>query len=205
MKGRYYYWNWTPDAFRKTLQYYQQSVDIDPTFALGYVGLSDLYWQWVNVFFSGVEGLSKARQYAQKALELNPSLAEVHNSLGVIKYEYDYDWAGAESDFRQAIALNPNYADAHWGYGQMLERQGRFAESYTESEKARQLDPLNPTLAIYPATPLNYLGQQEKALGYCQQAAASVLICGRPTLASGRPMLSWVEQPRHWRRAKRSQ
>ena len=171
LKGRHYYWNWTPDAFRKTLQYYQQSVDIDPTFALGYVGLSDLYLQWVDVFYPGVEGFSKAKQDAQKALELNPSLAEVHNSLGVIKFQYEYNGAGAESEFRRAIELNPNYGDAHWDYGNMLQHQGRFAESYTEFEKARQLDPLNPIFTGAPGTPLNYLGQQEKALGYCQQAA----------------------------------
>jgi adenylate cyclase len=171
LKGRYYYWLDTAEAEDKALQYVQQSINIDPTFSLGYVGLSDYYWNAIDWRYAPNVAIPKAREFAVKALELNPSLAEAHAALGNVKYSYDFDWVGAEAEFRRAIELSPGYVGAHSYYGQMLLSQGRFVESYSELERARQLDPMSATLTMNVSFPLEQLGQFDKADSHCRQGA----------------------------------
>lgn len=169
LKGRYYYFTGIHEDEDKTRDYFQQSIDADPTFALGYAGLSEYYWG-AAAWLSPGKSIPKAKELARKALELDPSLAEAHAALGLVEYSYDFNWAAAEAEFRRAIALSPNSVIAHWRYGEMLQFEGRFAESFAEQEKARQLDPLNPTFTVIAAVSLGSLGQFDKGLGYCRQA-----------------------------------
>lgn len=154
IKGRYYLNKRLIETIRKAIQYFQQAIEIDPAYALAYVGLADCY-PLLNLYgeLTPREAYPKAEAAARRALSIDDSLAEAHNSLGVIKLFYEWDWTGAERSFRQAIELKPGYADAHQRYGMLLVSGGRFAEASAELEQARELDPLSlitKTISGYP-------------------------------------------------------
>ena len=130
---------------RKAIEYFQTGLAEDPNNALIYTGLADAYIQQMSdAHESPVEATAKARAAATKALELDESLAEAHASLGSIKLFYDWDWTGAEAEFKRSMELDPGYAEAYVGYGEYLTLVGRLPEAIPYFEKARQLDPLNP-------------------------------------------------------------
>ncbi|MCA1815361.1 MAG: winged helix-turn-helix domain-containing protein [Acidobacteria bacterium] len=155
LKGRYFWNKRTGEGVRKAVEYFQQAIEADPTYALAYVGLADCYAS-LGFYLIGAlppgEVMPKAKAAALRALEVDETLAEGHASLGAIKMYYDWDWAGAESQFRRAIELNPNYALAHYWYGVYLAKLGRPDEAIIECRKGLEGDPLslviNVTLAV---------------------------------------------------------
>jgi adenylate cyclase len=142
LKGRYY-WNKRTEL-KKGIEYFQQAIELDPNYALSYVGLADCY----NLL-AGHSGLSpketfpRAKVAALKALELDGKLAEAHASLGFVMYRFDWDWLGAEREFKRALEMNPSYATANHWYGEFLALMGRFGESIAEMRRAQELDPLS--------------------------------------------------------------
>jgi TolB-like protein/DNA-binding winged helix-turn-helix (wHTH) protein/Flp pilus assembly protein TadD len=169
LKGRYFWNKRTGEGFRQAADYFQQAIDKDPNYGRAYAGLADTFglmstWYWGPQN----ELMPKARAAALRALELDEHLAEAHASLALIKENYDYDWLGAEKEFRRAIQLDPQYATAHQWYAESLSWQGRFDEAFAESERARQLDPLSPIIASDHATILYYSRQYENALQQCR-------------------------------------
>jgi TolB-like protein/DNA-binding winged helix-turn-helix (wHTH) protein/Flp pilus assembly protein TadD len=165
LKGRYFWNKRTPQAFEQAIDYFQQAVAKNPSDARSYAGLADSY-----ALMSGyrltpqTETMPKARVAALRALELNGELAEAHTSLALISENYDWDWQKAETEFRRAIQLNPNYATAHEWYAEYLAYQGRFAEAFAESERARQLDPLSLIIAADDGAILYYSRQYDMAI-----------------------------------------
>jgi TolB-like protein/DNA-binding winged helix-turn-helix (wHTH) protein/Tfp pilus assembly protein PilF len=144
LKGRYYWSKRVGEGFEKAIEYFQQAIERDPNYALAYVGLADCYNMLTNYdLLRPHEAVPKARAAAIKALEIDNTLAEAHASLAFTKMNYDWDWPGAESEFQQALQLNPNYADAHHWYGLYLAAMGRPDEAMTEMKRARELDPLS--------------------------------------------------------------
>jgi serine/threonine protein kinase/tetratricopeptide (TPR) repeat protein len=144
LQGRYWSNKRTEDGFNKGIECFQQAIAKDPTYALAYCGLADCYSMHANYGFLAPKiGYSKANDAALKALELDDTLSEIHVSLGFIKSDYTWDWAGAEKEFQRAIALNPNYATAHQWHGYALWRTGHFEESIAEHRRALELDPLS--------------------------------------------------------------
>lgn len=144
LKGRYYLEKRTKEDFEKAIPAFQEATALDPNYAPAYAGLADTYILLSNWgFLPGRNAFPKAREAAKKALSLDDSLAEAHTSLAVIKYGYDRDWSGAESDFRKAIQFNPNYATAHHWYAFFLSLQARHEEAMKEIRIAAQLDPLS--------------------------------------------------------------
>ena len=144
LKGRFHLNQLTDDGFYKGRDYFQQAIDKDPNYALAYVGLADSYnmlggWNAI----SPNEGFPKARAAALKALELDENLAEAHTSLATVKFFHDWDWPGAEREFKRAIELNHSYSDAHQLYSYLLSAMGRFDESRTEMKRSQELDPLS--------------------------------------------------------------
>ena len=130
---------------RKGIEYFQSGLVKDPHNALIYSGLADAYIQQMSdVHESPVEATANSRAAATRALELDESLAEAHVSLGSIKLLYDWDWTGAETEFKRAMELGPGYSDAYVGYGEYLTLVGRLPEALPYFEKARKLDPLDP-------------------------------------------------------------
>src|SRR2546423_739630 len=144
LKGRYYSSSWTLEGFRKAVGYFNDAIALDPTYALAYAGLADAYYRNSTVHIPLQEAVPKARAAAMQALRLDDTLAEAHTSLAVIKFRYDWDWAGAESEFKRAIALNQNYSNDHQWYGEYLTALGRTDEAVEEGGRGRQIDPITP-------------------------------------------------------------
>ncbi len=144
LKGRYYWNKRTEAGLKKGIEYFQQAVDLDPSYALAYTGLADSYG--LLPFSSATpprEVAQKAMAAAARAIELDPNLAEAHASLADNMELYDWDFAGAEREFKRAIELNPNYATAHHWYANLLDYSGRKEEAKREILRAQQLDPLS--------------------------------------------------------------
>ena len=150
LKGRYFFNRPSDDNLKKAIEQFEIAVKQDPTFAPAYSGLSDAYlWAGYNEgFITATAARSKARDAAEKAVQLDSSSAEAHASLATYKLFYEYDWVGCEREFRKAIALNGNYALAHDQFGMALGFVGRFDESIAEGKRAAQLDPLSPQILI---------------------------------------------------------
>jgi len=151
LKGRYFWNKRTEEALKKSIDYFEQAISRDPKFAAAYAGLADTYSILGSDVLPARVASAKAHLAANKALELDPTIAEGHAELGLLAFYYDWDWKQAEQEFRRAIELNPNYATAHQWYGYYLAAMGRFQEALEEAAKAQQIDPLslsiNTTLA----------------------------------------------------------
>jgi len=144
LRGRYYWNKRSGDGMRKGIEYFQKAIDQEPGYALAYAGLADSYVVLANWGFARpAESYLKAKDAALKALELDDQLAEAHTSLAYVSLLYDWDWQGSEKRFRQAIALNPNYASAHHFYSILLMASGRQSEAVVEIRRAQELDPLS--------------------------------------------------------------
>lgn len=154
LKGRFFLEKRTTTGFKKAADYFQQAVRIDPHFAEAYAGLASTY----NVLGTyGIlppnECFPKAREAADKALQLNDSLSEAYTARGFAWTMYERDWSAAEQDFQRAIMLNPNDANAHHGYSEHLTNVGRAEGAISEMKRARELDPLSlPTNATLGRT-----------------------------------------------------
>ena len=150
LKGRYFFSRPSDENLKKAIAQFAEAVKLDPKFAPAYSGLSDAYlWAGFNEgVLTAAEAKPKAKEAAEKAIQLNDSSAEAHASLATFKLFYEYDWAGSEREFRRAIALNPNYAFAHDQFGLGLAFLGRFDESLGEGKLAASLDPLSPQIPL---------------------------------------------------------
>jgi TolB-like protein/Tfp pilus assembly protein PilF len=146
LRGRYYWNKRTSDNVRRAIDQFQQAADKDPNYAVAYAGLADCYVLLED--YAGTpasETYSKAKAFAQRALELDSSLAEAHASLGFVYYG-QWEWKKAEQEFRQAIELNPKYSTApHW-YSICLLSLGRIDEALAEIKRAHQLDPVSSAI-----------------------------------------------------------
>jgi eukaryotic-like serine/threonine-protein kinase len=150
LRGRYYWNRRTADDTLKALEYFRQTNDRDPQFAPGFAGTADCYLTlWLSLgAMSRETALPLARQAVTKALELDPTLADAHTTLGEINLAADWNWLGAESEFRRAIELNPGYATAHHWLGLYFGFLGRTREAEQELERARELDPLSAVIQL---------------------------------------------------------
>lgn len=140
-----YYWNkWTQADFKKAADYFSEAAQKDPRYALSYAGLADTYSQLGDAgYLPPSEAWPKAKAAAMQALEIDDTLAEAHTSLGLVKEHFEWDWAGAEQEFKRAIELNPNSATAHHWYGDYLANMGSSEQGLRETRKAQELDPLS--------------------------------------------------------------
>jgi TolB-like protein/Tfp pilus assembly protein PilF len=144
LKGRFFWNRRTGEDLKKASEYFQQAIEKDPNYALAYVGLADCYN--LLTFYSNIppkESFPKARVAVKKALDIDETLAEAHNSLAYLKIRFDWDFAGAEREFKRAIELNPNYATAHFWYSEFLMALSRFDEAFNEIKRALELDPVS--------------------------------------------------------------
>ena len=144
LKGRYFLGKRTEESLNKAGDYFQQAIQRDTAYALAYVGVSDAYIALALLeFLPPHEAFPQAKAASVKAIEIDPSMAEAHASLGVVKFQYDWDWPGAEQEFKETLRLNPNYGSGHHYYADFLKALGRFDEALDEIRKAQQLDPLS--------------------------------------------------------------
>ena len=150
LEGRYFWSRRTADNIQTALASFEKSIRVDPTYAPAYAGLADCYELAGSAPYTAMppkEAFPKAESAARKALELDPSLAEAHVSLGYAALAYEWDFPVAEREFRRALELRPTYATAHQYYGYSLTAMGRLAEAIDERKKAVELDPINPLMA----------------------------------------------------------
>jgi TolB-like protein/DNA-binding winged helix-turn-helix (wHTH) protein/Flp pilus assembly protein TadD len=147
LKGRYYWNKRTEEAMRRAIPYFEQSMSKDPNYPLAHDGLADC---WVSLGWYGYvppkEAYPQVKAAAMKALELDATLGEAHASLAMASMNYDWDWLTAEREFRKAIELNPNYANAHHWYADYLSAVGRHEQAVAESKRALELDPVSPII-----------------------------------------------------------
>ncbi len=146
LRGRFYWHRRSADSLKKAIAEFQQAVDRDPNYALGYVGLADSYI--VLEEYAGVpsaETLPKAQAAAERALQIDPSLAEAHTSLGFL-FHNQWRWAEAEEEFKKSIALNPNYPTTHHWYSITFRTKRQFDAALREMKLAQELDPLSPNI-----------------------------------------------------------
>ena len=153
LKGRYWWNKSTKEGFEKGVEYFQQAIEKDPTYALAFSGLADCYSSLAELgVVPAKEGYLRAKDAALKAVDLDDTLAEAHGSLALIKSSYDWDWSGADKEIRRAIELNPSYADAHRLHAEVLWQTGRLNEAIAETKLTLEMDPLsldnNDTLGL---------------------------------------------------------
>jgi len=144
LQGRFFANKRTPQTIQKAIEFYQQAIAKDPNYALGYAGLSDGYG--LLSYYSSEPTptfLVKAREAALRALSLDNNLAEGHNALGFVLAMSDFDYAGAEREYKRTIELDPNYTTAHYNLGVMLIRIGRPTEGMAELNHALELEPFS--------------------------------------------------------------
>ncbi len=160
-----------PDNFEKAIDEFQKAVSLDPTFALAYAGLADASTRrgFNTSGASQEEFYARSKALAQKALDLDAETPEAYAALGTVKRIYDWDWAGAEREFRRAIELNPNYARAHLGYALLLSCLGRSDEALVEIKRAMEIDPLSQDVKSGYLTILEGRGEYAEALAQAQE------------------------------------
>jgi TolB-like protein/DNA-binding winged helix-turn-helix (wHTH) protein/tetratricopeptide (TPR) repeat protein len=149
LKGRYLCSKDTREGLDKSIPYFQRAIQEAPDDPLGYAGLAECYsvMPWAGDMFANdltaKDALPVARDAALNALQLDPNLAEAHTALGKIRMVMEWDWTGADSEFKRAIELNPSYALAHSWYAHYLVAVGRYDEGVMEAKRSLELDPLS--------------------------------------------------------------
>jgi TolB-like protein len=168
LKGRFYWNKRTGESIKKSIEYFNQAIERDPGYALAYAGLADSYVVPANPL-PPREKMPKARAAAMRALELDERLAEAHTSLARVLAIYDWDWPGAEKEFKRAIELNPRYAIAHQWYGDYFEVMGRHNEAIAEERRALELDPLSLTINFELGLAFYYARNYDQAIEQFQK------------------------------------
>jgi len=171
LRGRYFYRKYTQDGLEQSVGYFQQSIARDPAFAPAYAGLSDSYGSMARFGMeSPISVYPQAEAAAKRALELDPSLAETHTSLALLKWYYELDWKGAEKEFRRAIELNPNEPEAHHSFSHYWMSVGDVDRSFAESRKALEIDPHAPSLVTHLAVHYLYARQFDLAIAQARKS-----------------------------------
>jgi TolB-like protein len=164
LQGRYHYLQYNTPGMAKALEYFQQAVAADPNYALAYTGIADVYAEYSGQFLAPSEAMPRAREAAMKAMALDDTLAEAHHSLAMIKWWSDWDWPGAEREFRRALELNPNAAWTYMYYADFLMKLKRFDESLVVARRGHELDPLTAPVNDVLSRALFYLGRCSQAV-----------------------------------------
>src|SRR5207237_2880459 len=171
LQGLYHFNIHTGPELQKAILEYQKAIQLDPTYALAYTGLAETYQL---LPFNGdarpKDVLPQAKEAALKAVELEPDLADAHATLAVILAQFDWDWVGAEREFKVAIQKNPNNSHARMFYGNVLTFMGRHEEGIAEGRRARELDPLSPLASFILGMDYHLAGRYEPAIQEYERA-----------------------------------
>ena len=167
LKGRYFWNKRTEKDLKKAIEYFEQTIAIDPTYALAYAGLADSYALFGFSLYAALsprEADRKAESAALKALEIDDTLAEAHTALGLIQFRSKWNWLKAESEFKRAIELNPNYALAYQYYALLLASVERQDEALTTIKRSQELEPVSLILNAAVARHLYWARQYDQAI-----------------------------------------
>jgi serine/threonine-protein kinase len=165
MKGRYHALNLTRAETDKGIAYFQQAIELDPNYALSYVGLARTYLPMALT--SGVpswEVMPKAKAAALRAIEIDETLAEAHTALGYTIFWYDWNWQAAEKQYLRALEIDPNNAEAHFGYAHLLSNTARHEQAIAEIKLSRELNPVSLVTNALEGQILSFAGRSDEAL-----------------------------------------
>lgn len=138
LRGRQFWNKRTEESLRRAIRFFEDAIESDKNYVQAFTGLADSYATLALLeFMPPHEAYPKAKEAAGRALSLDARLAEAHTSLGLIKFQYDWDWQGAEAAFKEAIRLNPSYAPTHHFFADYLKAMGRFDEALARIKKLR--------------------------------------------------------------------
>lgn len=191
LKGRYHWNRYAHKGLTTAIEHFRKAIEEDPIYALAYVGLSDCYYRLSNIYLPTTEAMPKAKLAAQRALEIDETVAEAHAALGMVLMCYEWDWPGAKREFSRAIELNPGCAIAHQRLARYLSLVGDFAAALHEDEVALKLDPLSTSICSSVALELFLMGDYEQAI---RQAEKSLEI--DPTYHPTYYLLGWIHKRR---------
>jgi TolB-like protein/Tfp pilus assembly protein PilF len=170
LKGRFFWNKRTKLGLQKAIEYFQEAIEKDDTYALAYVGLAQSYN--VSNNYGGLspdESFPRAKEAALKALEIDNTLAQAHTALAHTFLRYEWDWSSAEREFKQAIGFDNNYATGHQWYGFSLTVTGRFDEALIEFKRAQELDPLSPIINMGVAWGFFFARRHEASMEQCRK------------------------------------
>jgi len=174
LKGRYFWNKRNEEGFRNGIEFFKRAEEKDPTFALAFSGLADSYALLCDIGVAKpIEEMPKAKAAAQKAVDADPTLAEAYTSRAFVRLSFDWDWLGAESDFQQALKLNPKYPTAHQWYASYLMQMGKFNRAKAEIEEAHNLDPLSPIITANHGLYSYYEKKYDDAIAIYKQGLKS--------------------------------
>jgi tetratricopeptide (TPR) repeat protein len=187
VKGRYYWNKRTAADIKTAISYLNQAIDKDPGYAMAYSGLADAYGVLPSYGGDPNEGASKSNAAAEKALELDPTLAHPHAVLAGNKWDYNWDFSGGEAEYRRALELDPSDATAHhWFALDLASVGGRSQQAIDEANRARQLDPLSPVVFISLAQAYIADRQFDKAIEVSKK-----IITDNPTFGRAHGLLAF--------------
>lgn len=173
LRGRQEWNKRSEENLRKAVEDFTTAIELDPNFALAYVGLADCYNVMLDHgYIKPAEAAEKARPALLKALQLDERLAEAHAAYGLALRAYDWNWDAAEAEYKKAIELNANYAWTHQWYSVLLTIEGRLEEALDEIKKALELDPLAPMISTIVGYTLYVMEQYDDAIKYLNRALA---------------------------------
>ena len=166
LKGRYHVHQGTEDQLREAKTYFEEAIRIDSNYAPAYAGLADYYW--LTNELSPRVAMPRAKDYVQKALALDDGLADAHATLATIKFYGDWDWLGADREYRRAIELNPSDAEAHRVYSGFLSEMGRQDQALGEIRTAQELEPYSAITTLSAGWAFYYARKYDRAIEQCR-------------------------------------
>jgi DNA-binding winged helix-turn-helix (wHTH) protein/Flp pilus assembly protein TadD len=162
--GRHHISKLTRPGIRKSIVFFQQAIDIDPTYGLAYAWVAEAYRRLpITSDVAPLDAFPKAKAAALKALEIDPTLADAHTALAFARFWFDWDWAGAELEIERAIELSPNSGEVHHGYAVLLSILSRHDEAVAEGQRAAELDPLSLIINANLGVFLHFAGRNSDA------------------------------------------
>jgi eukaryotic-like serine/threonine-protein kinase len=162
LKGRYRLRQGTEEQFQEAKGYFERAIKLDPDYASAYAGLADFYWLTNEI--SPAIAIPKAKEYALKAMAIDDALADAHSTLAAIKFYGDWDWLGADNEFKRAIQLNPNYSEARAAYSAFLSEMGRHEQALLQIRTAQEIDPVSASTGATAAWASYYARQYDAAI-----------------------------------------
>jgi tetratricopeptide (TPR) repeat protein len=196
LKGRYFWHKMTSDGMRNSLNCFSEALAIDPRFAPAYTGLADCYAQMGSVrlgLMKPIDAYAQARSHLNRAMEIDDTLTESHCTLGLLKIWYELDWAGAEREFRQTLALDPNNITALLWQSPLLGALDRHTEALASVQKAMESEPLSPVVNAYLGLAHANAGQSDSAIRQLNIAIALDPFYYRSHMFLGHT-LDWAER-----------
>jgi eukaryotic-like serine/threonine-protein kinase len=164
LKGKYHSSKFTKEGLVKGIEYFHRAIALDPNYALAYEGVAYYYVTFEDLLLPSRDAMPKAREAAEKAVELDSDLPEAHTALGIVHFFYDWNWPAAERDLNRAIELNATHAPAHEFYGWYLVALGRADEGIAENQRAQELDPLSVEINLILGQSLYFARRYDEAI-----------------------------------------